>query len=238
MTDRLNMRPPTGRPVSSMTTAEGTRNSPAMTVAVVVTLTIWLGLVFVLGAVGVFYTPTATLPLPLLLGFAVPVLLFLALYGAVAGFRDYVLAADLRLTTGVQAWRFAGFAFVALTVYRVLPGLFAWPAGLGDMAIGITAPWVVLALIRQPAFAVSRRFAVWNLLGLLDLAVALGTGALSSSAALGTGGAITTGPMAQLPLVLIPCYFVPIFVVLHLTSLFQARRLRSVYSEGMERNSL
>jgi len=30
--------------------------------------------------------------------------------------------------------------------------------------------------------------------------------------------------MAQLPLVLIPAYFVPLFVMLHLAALFQARR--------------
>jgi hypothetical protein len=31
--------------------------------------------------------------------------------------------------------------------------------------------------------------------------------------------------MAQLPLVLIPAYFVPIFIMLHFTALFQARQL-------------
>jgi hypothetical protein len=31
--------------------------------------------------------------------------------------------------------------------------------------------------------------------------------------------------MAQLPLVLIPAYLVPLFIMLHLASLFQARRL-------------
>jgi hypothetical protein len=31
--------------------------------------------------------------------------------------------------------------------------------------------------------------------------------------------------MAQLPLVLIPAYFVPLFIILHVTALAQARRL-------------
>ena len=30
--------------------------------------------------------------------------------------------------------------------------------------------------------------------------------------------------MAQMPLVLIPAYFVPLFVMLHIVALFQARR--------------
>jgi hypothetical protein len=42
--------------------------------------------------------------------------------------------------------------------------------------------------------------------------------------------------MGQLPLVLIPCYFVPIFIMLHLTALFMARGARvqtgfAVFSE-------
>ena len=128
----------------------------------------------------------------------------------------------------IQAWRAGGLGFLALHAHGVLPGLFAWPAGLGDIAIGVTAPWVALALIRQPAFAASRQFVVWNLLGILDLVVALSTGALSSGFVAGLVGEVTTAPMAQFPLVLIPAYLIPLFVMLHLAALFQAQRL----SEG------
>ena len=38
-------------------------------------------------------------------------------------------------------------------------------------------------------------------------------------------GAVSTAPMTQLPLVLIPAYLVPTFLILHLTALFQVRRL-------------
>jgi hypothetical protein len=114
--------------------------------------------------------------------------------------------------------------FLALTAHGVLPGLFAWPAGLGDIAIGVTAPWVALALIRRPAFGSSGVFVVWNLLGILDLVVAVSMGALSSGFVPGFGGEVTTAPMARLPLVLIPGYLVPMFIMLHLVALFQARR--------------
>ena len=50
-----------------------------------------------------------------------------------AKFRTVVLTSDLSLLTAIQAWRFAGFAFIALYAYGVLPGNFAWPAGLGDI---------------------------------------------------------------------------------------------------------
>ncbi|MBI3430676.1 MAG: hypothetical protein HY018_00485 [Hydrogenophilales bacterium] len=152
-----------------------------------------------------------------------PIIAFLALFRMSRAFRDFVLAIDLPLATAIQAWRFAGFGFLALFTYGVLPGTFAWPAGVGDMAIGLTAPWVALALMRRPSFIGSKLFVAWNLFGILDLVVAVSTGALNSILATGVPGEVTTGPMAQLPLVLIPAYLVPLFLMLHLAALFQAR---------------
>ena len=189
-----------------------------------VVLAVWLAAVFLLGAVGVFPRPPGTPPVPILLGVTVPLIVFLVAYWSSARFRAFVLALNLPLAAAIQAWRAAGLGFLALYAYGMLPGVFAWPAGLGDIAIGVTAPWVVLALIRRPGFAKSSVFVVWNLLGILDLVVAITTGALSSMLASGAAGVPTTGPMAQLPLVLIPAYLVPLFVMLHLAALFQARR--------------
>jgi hypothetical protein len=194
---------------------------------VAIVLAAWFALIVLIGARGAFVTPPGVLPLPIAIGVTVPVIVFLGAFWTSPRFREFVLAADLRLITGIQAWRAAGFGFLALYAHGVLPGIFAWPAGLGDIAIGVTAPWIVLALIRQPSFAASKTFVVWNLLGLLDLVVAVGTGALGSGLATGIAGEITTRPMAQLPLVLIPAYLVPTFIMLHLAALFQARRLAS-----------
>jgi hypothetical protein len=188
-------------------------------------LAMWFGLVFLLGANGAFVPPPEIPPFPILIGVTVPLVLFVAAYLGSGAFRALILSADLRLLTAIQAWRAGGLGFLALHAHGVLPGLFAWPAGLGDIAIGVTAPWVALALIRRPAFAASRLFVVWNLLGILDLVVAVSTGALSSGFVAGLVGKVTTAPMAQLPLVLIPVYLVPLFIMLHLAALFQARRL-------------
>jgi hypothetical protein len=192
--------------------------------AVGIGLAIWFGIIFILGSAGTLDTPQLALPLHLLIGVVAPIAVFLVLYRAIGSFRAFVLAADLRLVIGIQAWRFAGLGFLALYTYDLLPGLFALPAGLGDIAIGLTAPWVVLALTRRPEFAASNGFVLWHLLGLLDLVVAVTTGILGSGSAIGIGGEITTDVMGQLPLVLIPCYFVPIFIMLHLTALFQVRQ--------------
>jgi hypothetical protein len=117
--------------------------------------------------------------------------------------REFVLSADLRIIVGMQAWRWAGFGFLTLYTYGVLPGIFAWPAGLGDMAIGVTAPLVLSALLRRPGFAASKSFVAWNVSGILDLTVAVSIGALVPLLAPNFYGAVSTAPMTQLPLVLV-----------------------------------
>lgn len=154
-----------------------------------------------------------------------PLTLFLVGYSAIRPLREFILSADVRLIAGIQAWRWAGFGFLSLYTYKVLPGIFAWPAGLGDMAIGITAPLMLAGLLRRPGFAASRSFVAWNLSGILDLTVAVSIGALVPLFAPNLYGTVSTGHMTQLPLVLIPTYLVPTFLMLHLTALFQARRL-------------
>jgi hypothetical protein len=186
-------------------------------------LAVWLAAVVVLSATGALAGRPGTPPLPIALGFAAPIALFFAALWLSRSFRELVLAADLRLITGIQAWRFLGLGFLALYSFNVLPGEFALPAGIGDIAIGLTAPWIAAALTRQPSFAASIRFRVWNILGILDLVSAVGTGALGTILATGAPGQITTVAMSQLPLALIPIYLVPIFLMLHVSALLQAQ---------------
>jgi hypothetical protein len=201
------------------------QRSTSLQYSVWIVLTIWLTIVLVLGAQGAFVVPAGTPPYPIAIGVVAPILVFLAAVWASSAFRTFVMAANLPLLTGVQAWRFAGFGFLALFAHRVLPGSFAWPAGLGDMAIGLTAPWVALTLARRPAFAASRVFVIWNLLGILDLIAAVSSATINQILATGAAGEVTVAPMAQLPLLLVPAYLVPLFFIWHLTALFQARRV-------------
>ena len=190
-----------------------------------VALAIWFGVVFLLGAQGAFVGRAGSPPLPIFFAFALPLGVFFAAYFEWDAFRAMVLGADLRLVAAIQGWRWAGLGFLSLYAHGVLPGLFAFPAGLGDVAIGLSAPWIVLGLIRNPAFVTSRRFVAWNILGIVDLVVAVSMGAICSGFIPGITGNVMTSPMAQLPLVLIPAYFVPLFLILHVTALAQARRL-------------
>jgi hypothetical protein len=193
--------------------------------AVAIALSAWLLLVVSLGFAGAFVAPPGTPPVSFAMGVAVPLIVFFALLRLSPSFRAFVLSLDLRLIAGIQAWRWAGLGFLSLYAYKVLPAVFAFPAGLGDMAIGVTAPWILLRLVREPGFAASATFIRWNVLGILDLVIALSIGTVSSVLATGAPGEISTAPMATLPLLLIPAFLVPLFLMLHTTALMQSRRL-------------
>lgn len=195
---------------------------------VFVGLALWLGIVSFLGFRGAFVGNVDSPPLPIFFGLVIPLTVFFMAYFGWSAFRAFVLGADLRLVSAIQAWRWGGLGFLSLYAHGALPGLFAFPAGLGDMAIGVAAPWIVLKLVRQPSFATSRRFVIWNVLGIVDLIVAVSLGTLCSGFFPGITklvGNVTTGTMAQLPLILIPAYLVPFFIMLHSTALFQARQI-------------
>ncbi len=190
-------------------------------------LAFWLALVLFLAGHGALGGRPGNPPLAILLSAVTPVIVFLAAFRLSKAFRDFVLSFDLRLAAGIEAWRFAGLGFIALYANNVLPGVFAWPAGVGDMIVGMTAPWVMLALIRRPEFVAGKWFLLWNLFGMLDLITAIGSGGLGTMMVHGTPGEITMAPMARLPLALIPAYFVPILFMLHLVALFQRKQLAS-----------
>lgn len=188
-------------------------------------LTLWFVAAVALGSGNAFDVGPDEWPLLFLAVVAAPPALFLATYGLSPRLRDFALGLDLRFLTAVQGWRVMGMAFLFLHGYGLLPGLFAWPGGAGDVAVGLAAPFALFALVRKsPGW---RRKIFWlNIAGLADFAVAIVSGLLLSPTAFGlfTGG-VTTGIVLQLPLALIPIYAVPIFMIAHAISLLQLRRL-------------
>ncbi len=196
-------------------------------------LSVWLVLVVTLGLAGAFVGLPGKPPVAIALGVAAPLVLFFAWLRLSQSFREFVLSLDLRLIAGMQAWRWAGLGFLSLYAHNVLPAVFALPAGLGDMAIGVTAPWMILALIRQPGFAARGAFIRWNVLGILDLLLAVSIGAASAFFTTGAPGEISTAPMATLPLLLIPAFLVPLFLMLHTAALMQSRQLIRSLSLGV-----
>ncbi len=157
-------------------------------------------------------------PLPLGLAALTPIVLFLAWFISSAKFREFALSLSPRTLTLVQSWRIAGFTFLALAAYGILPGLFAQPAGWGDMFIGATAPFVALGLA---APGHRKSFIFWQLLGITDLVTAVALGTLAS--VLNPHG-IGAGAMTVLPMSLIPTFEVPLFLILHIICIAQAVR--------------
>lgn len=207
--------------------------------AVAIALAVWLLLIVSLGIAGAFVGPPGTPPLPIAIGVAAPLAVFFASLRLSQPFREFVISLDLRLIVAMQAWRCAGMGFLDLYAFKVLPAVFALPAGLGDMAIGITAPWMILALVRQPGFAAHGTFIRWNVLGILDLLIAISIGAMSAFFATGAPGEISTAPMATMPLLLIPAFLVPSYIMLHTAALMQSRQLiRSRAQESQTEQTL
>jgi hypothetical protein len=128
-----------------MTFSENTKDSGRVRAVAWAVLLLWLVLAFALGANGTFVRAPGAPPLPILAGVLTPIVLFLAAFRFIGQFRNFVMSLNLQLAAGMQAWRFGGLGFIALYAYGILPGVFAWPAGLGDMAVGAAAVWVMLA---------------------------------------------------------------------------------------------
>ena len=125
---------------------------------------------------------------------------------------------------GVQLYRALGVIFLILYAAGKLPGAFAWPAGLGDVLVGVLAPVVAIAYRRGPrenADLVS----AWNLFGLADLVVAVTTGLFTSPSPFQLFAFdLSNELVSRFPLVLVPVFLVPVSVLLHLASLAKLRR--------------
>ena len=124
----------------------------------------------------------------------------------------------------IQFYRTLGAIFLILHASGRMPGLFALPAGWGDVAVGLAAPVVAFLHARDPGSnaAVVR---AWNVLGLADLAVAVATGFLTSPSPLQLYAFDNPNELiSAFPLVLVPVFLVPLSVLLHIASLVKLRR--------------
>ncbi|MGC2210563.1 MAG: hypothetical protein WA532_10680 [Candidatus Korobacteraceae bacterium] len=169
-------------------------------------------------ALHVFRTDPSVPPLPVGLAVVIPIALFLVWFARSTGFREFVMSLNPQALTIVQTWRVGGFVFLALAAYGILPLLFALPAGLGDMAVGATAPWMAMKL---PSPDRRTGFIRWQVLGITDLVTAVTLGTLASVI---SPQGIPTTPMTVLPLSLIPTFAVPLLLILHIVCIAQARR--------------
>ncbi len=178
----------------------------------------WFIAALAASALHVFSTVPSRPPIALGLAALLPIVGFSLWFAGSESFRRFVLTLNPSTLTLVQSWRIGGFVFLTLYTFGLLPGLFAWPAGLGDMFIGATASLVALKLANPDHRS---RFILWHALGILDLVTAVTLGATAS---LIQPSGIPTTPMTMLPLSLIPTFIVPLLLIFHLICIAQARR--------------
>ncbi|MHB8412677.1 MAG: hypothetical protein ACYDDI_12145 [Candidatus Acidiferrales bacterium] len=182
----------------------------------------WLVGVFLLGAAGNGVLPPRipmALAATLLLGY----LLLLS-----PTFSRIVAAVPQHWLIGIQAFRILGSVWLVRYFTGQLPGLFALPAGIGDVATGLLAPFVAYAWYSGKPYARTAAIA-WNVFGMADLVNAVVLGTLTNG---GVGG-------IAFPLVLIPAYGVPRSFLIHSYSLIgllgktsqQPRRAESMHYE-------
>jgi hypothetical protein len=181
-------------------------------------LVAWLAFALSSSALHLYVNAPNTPPIALGLAVVLPVLLFLMWFASSPEFRQFILSLSPRAVTLVHGVRVAGLVFLALGTYKVLPQYFALSAGWGDIIIGATAPFAAFWLA-NPSYR--RSFIFWQILGIVDLVNALGLGTLSGII---DPHGISTAPMAVLPMSYITTFAVPVFLILHIISIAQARR--------------
>ncbi|MBI4010567.1 MAG: hypothetical protein HY361_05300 [Candidatus Aenigmarchaeota archaeon] len=189
----------------------------------------WFAIVFVLGNNGFFAETPVNVPTELLIGtdIHVPNILFtfLLIYGIIIiVFFSKTLQPvfdDLpqHWLIGIQTYRIAGYSFLTLYSMGLLPGEFALPSGYGDMIVGFTAPLVAYLFFLKKSY--SKMLAIaWNIIGILDLVVAVVIGILAYPIPFQVlSTEVSTELLALFPLVMIPAFAVPLAALLHLASL-------------------
>jgi len=175
----------------------------------------WLVIDIVLGALGFFAAANGRTIPGIVAGIFVPFVAGLWLLGRS---RHLGQLAPLERLIGCQVYRVAGAVFLLGWARGLLPGAFALPAGVGDVCVGASAPFVALLVARERD-GWHRSAIVWNVAGMTDLVVAVTLGALTSPStfhpdALGSPGYLTS----RLPLVLIPVFAVPLSALLHVVT--------------------
>jgi small basic protein len=157
-------------------------------------------------------------------GVLIPIVAGVALFWRWSLLKRIVELIPQSWIVSVQVYRALGLIFLVLYAGGRMPGAFAWPAGAGDVMVGLLAPAVGIAYARGSRGSAGMVWA-WNLLGITDLVVAIATGFLTSPSPLQMLAFDRPNELINaFPLVMIPVFLVPLSVLLHLASLQKLRR--------------
>jgi hypothetical protein len=157
-----------------------------------------------------------------------PIVVFALWLAASEGFRKFALSLSPRTLTYVQSWRAIGVVFVILEARGVLPGIFAFPAGYGDIFIGLTAGFAAWKLANGGH---RDSFIFWQALGITDLVLAVSLGTMAGVI---SPESVPMAAMTVLPLSLIPTFLVPLYLIFHVICIAQARGWKTVSGDSRQ----
>jgi hypothetical protein len=195
-----------------MSSSNGLGSIAVVRAMTILALVVW----FVAAAVASFFGFPNESPFGLWSFVAIPSLGFVLAYSLSKSFRDFTAAISLALLVGAHLWRFVGVGFIYAWLTGRLAAGFAIPAGVGDIIVAAGSLMLLPSLLRGSA---SRRWLLlWNWVGLADLVAAIALGAAYSQNMVGAAqpSAATTSLMTTFPISLIPTFFVPLFILVHL----------------------
>lgn len=186
----------------------------------------WLYLAAEFARAGVFEARIERVFPMIALGAGLPIILGLLAIRFSTSLRAVLEAIPIHRLIGVQFYRVIGFMFLIAYGANIIPGVFAWPAGVGDIAVGLLAPLVAWRAMKDPGSARGAVWA-WSFLGIGDLVLALTLGFLSSPSrfqviAFGEPNAT----MSAYPLVMVPIFAVPVSILLHVAVISKLRAAR------------
>jgi hypothetical protein len=194
------------------------RTARALIAPSAIFVALWIVLAYTLSARG-FFSALRPASVPAIAYAFVPLAIGYLGFLTIRSARAVVDEIPLDWMIGFQLYRALGVVFLVEWMLGALPGTFALPAGIGDVAIGLAAPFVAARLKRGASNA--REMAIlWNVLGIADLVVAVATAVLSTPGPLHVLAVDSSSrALTMLPLVLVPTVAVPFSILLHLVCL-------------------
>jgi hypothetical protein len=183
----------------------------------------WFVFAVVLAILGVYSAAGSRIP-TIQFGIVIPILLGGLMIWRWPAVSRLIDAVPRKWVIAVQFYRVEGVTFLALYAAHLLPGLFALPAGVGDVSVGLVAAGIGIGAIGGRPLRANTVLR-WNLLGIADLIVAVTTGFLTSPSAFQMFAFDRPNELISVfPLVLIPTFLVPLAILLHIISLMQLGR--------------
>jgi len=187
-------------------------------------LVTWFCMVLWFSLTGAYIVPAGQQPLFLILSTSFPVLAFAIAYHFASAFRQYVLNLDIRTLILLHSWRMLGFGFLFIYAFSELPLLFALPAGVGDAMTAIFATIIGISFMTNRHGVKKRWISVWNNFGLIDFVVAVSIGLMTRTGNIGhLDNTVASDAIAHFPLVMIPGFIVPFYLLTHIIIILQLR---------------